>query len=270
MNENISLNKISIIEDLSKQPSCSRLEMFFYDTVKSTNDTAKKYALSHPEKEAIFVANGQSAGRGSRNRSFFSPYGTGLYMSFLLSPNEAVKSPAILTCMAAVAVCEAIETALCLNPKIKWVNDIYFNERKVCGVLTEGQSDPENGALLYAIVGIGINLYAPKDGFPDEIKEKAGALLTESRDANVKNKLCSAVIKSFFEMYRGTDKKDFLDGYRSRSLLNDKYVRVNNTGSLDYDGKTALVKGIDDDCRLILRFEDGKSAALSSGEVSLL
>jgi BirA family biotin operon repressor/biotin-[acetyl-CoA-carboxylase] ligase len=156
---------------------CPPLELDVFDTVDSTNTVCLKRASGGDRRTYAAVAGGQTRGRGRRGRSFFSPDGTGLYMSILLRPSglsadEAVK----FTTIAAVAVSEAIEAVACKTASIKWVNDIYVSGRKACGILTEASFNPEDGTLDYAVVGIGINVYEPQGGFPEEIKDRAGAL----------------------------------------------------------------------------------------------
>ncbi len=255
---------------ISVSEACSEIDAFFYDIVASTNDLAKAHAALGGAKEAVFIANGQSQGRGSKNRSFFSPAGTGLYMSFLLVPKTPVETCVRLTCTAAVAVCEAIESVLNLSPKIKWVNDIYYDKKKVCGILTEGKIASGGDVLSYAVVGIGINVYSPDSDFPDELKEKAGALLPADSDEYIKTELCAAVLSRFFKMYREEDRTSFLNGYRDRSMLTGQIVRICGSGLKSYDGKTALVTGIDENFRLVVTFNDTTSIALSSGEVTVV
>ncbi len=139
--------------------------------------------------EGVTVVSGcQTQGRGRIGRTFYSPSQTGVYLSLLLrpphcQPQEAVK----LTTMAAVAVCEAIEEVSSEQAQIKWVNDIFIGDKKVCGILTEAALGLEDGCLDYAVLGVGINVYVPKDGFPDELvndifigDKKVCGILTEA------------------------------------------------------------------------------------------
>ena len=130
----------------------------------------------------MVIANEQTAGRGRLSRSFFSPKDTGIYMSLLLRPkNYSAKQAVRITTMAAVAMCEAIETVSDEKAEIKWVNDIFVRGEKVCGILTEGSFNLESGLLDYAVLGIGINIYQPKDGFPNELSSIAGAVFSEKQ-----------------------------------------------------------------------------------------
>ena len=161
----------------------SGYKFFEYDEIDSTNLEAKRYAASNSEplqEIPVFIAKSQTGGRGRLGRSFFSPEETGLYMSILLPINENLIETDLITPACGVAVCRTIEELSKQEPKIKWVNDIYCRGRKVVGILTEGGLKAGTDQLSYAVLGIGINLWEPTGGFPEEIKKIAGSVLTES------------------------------------------------------------------------------------------
>ena len=138
--------------------------------VTSTNTLLKAQAEQGAPEGTVLIAESQTAGKGRLGRHFTSPPGTGIYFSLLLRPHCTAEKSLFITTTAAVAVCEAIEQVTGLNPQIKWVNDVYLNEKKVCGILTEASVDFENGGLNWAVLGIGINIAVPEDGFPEEIR----------------------------------------------------------------------------------------------------
>ena len=142
----------------------------------STNAEALRRAVDGAPEGTVIVAEEQTAGRGRRGRSFFSPAGTGIYLSILVRPALAAERAHLLTCSAAVAVAEAIEACAGVDASIKWVNDVYCRRKKVAGILTEGSFDLEGGVLQHAVVGIGVNVRPPHAGFPAEIAERAGAV----------------------------------------------------------------------------------------------
>lgn len=263
---------LKLLESVYTEYKPYDIEIFKYDEVTSTNDLAKEYAAENPGRDAVFIAESQTKGRGRRGRSFFSPKGSGIYMSFLVHPKSDNAQTSVLTCMTAVAVCRAIEEACGISAQIKWVNDIYYNERKICGILTEGQIDPETGSYSHMIIGAGLNIYSPDGGFPEDIQKKAGALMQGCKDGGIKEKLCMSMISNFFDMYNDSEGVSFLDEYRSRSMLTGKYVKIADHGSgyVSEEKQSALVIGIDDECRLVVKFNDGAEGALSSGEVSVL
>ena len=142
--------------------------------VTSTNTLLKAQAEQGAPEGTVLIAESQTAGKGRLGRHFTSPPGTGIYFSLLLRPHCTAEKSLFITTTAAVAVCEAIEQVTGLNPQIKWVNDVYLNEKKVCGILTEASVDFENGGLNWAVLGIGINIAVPEEGFPEEIRSIAG------------------------------------------------------------------------------------------------
>ncbi len=246
-------------------------KVFTYACVSSTNDLAKDYGISYPGSFGVFIADSQTNGRGRRGRAFFSPDSTGMYMSILLNPRGDISKIANITCLTAQAVCDAIEECLGLAVKIKWVNDIFYDNKKVCGILTEAQTSIEDGRLSYVVIGIGINLYTPDAGFPDDIKNIAGSLLKTAPSADDKNNLYASIINNFFKYYNNPDPYSFSQGYIDRSMLIGCHVKVISHMDPDSpDNKIAYVTGIDKECRLLVKYEDGTEASLSSGEVSVL
>ena len=254
------------IEELVSDKS---VKVLVYDELESTNDTAREFALKG-EDRLVVISDYQSKGKGRRGRSFLSPKGTGLYMSFLLRPNMDVSKATRITCMMAVAACKAIEKVTKKEPKIKWVNDLYMEEKKISGILTEGHLSMEDGSLSHVIVGIGINMYTPPEGFPDDLKDKAGVLFPEGQiDTNLRNEICAAVINEFMELYEQGESADFIEDYRKRSNLIGSFVKIIPSGLEPLKGY-AKVCGIDDEFRLLVEHESGKREALSTGEVSVV
>ena len=140
---------------------------------QSTNDLLRQRAQEGAPEGTVLLALSQSAGRGRSGREFFSPPDTGLYFSVLLRPEPGRNAQSITT-MAAAAMCRTLETMGADRPGIKWVNDLFVRGRKVCGILTEGAFSLEEGRLQYAVLGVGLNLYAPAGGFPEPLADIAG------------------------------------------------------------------------------------------------
>ncbi len=227
----------------------------------STNDEVRSLAVNGAEGTVLYVADSQTKGRGRKGRSFFSPDGTGIYMSLLLHPSLPAESCTLLTPMCAVAVSEAIESIVSAESKIKWVNDIFIDGRKVAGILTEGAFT--KGRIDYAVVGIGVNISLPEEDFPEEIRSTAGAL-TENR-TDFRNELIAEITNRFMHYYKQLPKKAFLDKYREKLLFLGEEITV-IAADKTY---TATAEDIDDDCRLIVRTPEGERIALGSGEISI-
>lgn len=230
--------------------------------VGSTNDEAKKLALTEKEKSIIYIAESQTKGKGRLGRNFFSPAKTGIYMSILLHPRLKAEECTLLTPAAAVAVCKALEKTAEIKADIKWVNDVYIGGKKVAGILTESAFD--KGKICYCIVGIGINLSPPENDFPEEIRNIASSVLPES-DEDTKNRLIAEVVSAFMECYEALPKVNFFDHYRNRLLyLGEKITVFSPDG--DYE---AAAKDIDERFRLIIEKEDGEEGIIGSGEISV-
>lgn len=232
-------------------------------TVTSTNILLKeKAALGAPEG-TVLIASSQTSGRGRFARKFYSPENSGIYMSILLRPRMPAENAVLITTAAAAAVAVAAENLSGKKTEIKWVNDVLINGKKICGILTEAALDVESGSLDYAVLGIGINAYTPSGGFPEEIKNIAGAVF-EQKAAGLRNRLAAEVLKSFYGFYSTLEGRGFLEEYRRRSAVIGKRISV-----ISRDGAVfATALGIDENCRLQVKYDDGRTAALSSGEIS--
>lgn len=230
------------------------------DTVPSTNTALRQAAEQGMEEGEVLVALHQSAGRGSAGRSFYSPESTGLYFSILLRPELAPIHAGYLTMAAAVAVARALTGAGCPDVKIKWVNDLYKNGRKIAGILTEASFDTASGRFRYAVVGVGINLTAPAGGFPEELRTIAGAAFDVPVDRDA---LLIDILKEFFALYRALPDHSFMEEYLSRSCLVGKQVTV-TAGDRTFCGTVAT---IDTEGGLHVRDGEGNTAVFRSGTV---
>ncbi len=236
-----------------------------HTTIDSTNAYAKTLAEQGCTEGTIVVAAEQTSGRGRKGRDFYSPSSTGVYLSFLLRPKHCKSEDAAhITTMAAVAVCEAITEVSGECADIKWVNDIYMHGKKVCGILTEAAFNLEDTTIDYAILGIGINLYEPEEGFPKEIKDVAGCVF-QSPLEDAKNRIVAAVIDHFYSYYKDFGTWNYVDAYKERCFVLGKEIYI-----LSGNTKTeATAIDLDQDCHLIVSYEDGTTEALSSGEISI-
>ena len=224
------------------------------DEVCSTNDELKKMAAAGEPEGTVLIAKKQSAGRGRSGRQFFSPEG-GIYMSILLRPQTSGFDTTTATAAAAVAVAKSIGK----RAGIKWVNDILINEKKVCGILAEavfGSSAKPD----FAVVGIGINCYAPPGGFPEEIKNTAGAVFLPGEGDPIR--LRQAVLNDFFELL-DAGKTKIAREYRERCVTMGKRIEFQRGNELIVG--TAVAIG--DDFKLLLRTDAGKVIWVCSGEI---
>ena len=240
-----------------------KLNIDIFDELDSTNNYLKMLGSQGEKESQLVIAQSQTGGRGRMGRSFYSPNGTGIYFSLLLHPEYAIEKSLFLTVMAAVSVTETVMKYNKNDVKIKWVNDIYIDGKKVCGILTEGAINSDN-KLDYAVVGIGINVISPDNGFADEIKDIATAIFPGKTEENIKEKIIAEVVNRFFEMYNGFD-TDYVNRYKKYSYLTDKEINI----ILGEITRPATVLGITDDCHLLVKNEKGEIEEISSGDVSV-
>ena len=260
--ENDILSQQSVLKYLQ---DCSMpLRFTVHDTVDSTNPLLKQYAEAGEPEGLVCIANRQTMGKGRVGRTFYSPPDTGVYMSLLLRPKLLMQDALLITTAAAVAVARAVETVAGCDAAIKWVNDVYCNGKKICGILTEASTDFESGSLAYAILGIGMNVADPADGFPAELSQVAASLFGRGTySSEARSRLAAEVCKAFCALYSRLPEKAFMEEYRQRSFVIGSEVDVISP----VQTRPARVLDIDDDANLIVRFPDGAVRALSSGEV---
>ncbi len=253
------------IRALLPAPACNIFDINVVKLTGSTNADAKRASILGAPEGYVMIAGEQSAGRGRLGRQFYSPGGSGLYLSILFRPRKLPADEAVLiTTAAALAVCEAIEEVVGEKATIKWVNDIFVGDRKVCGILTEARFDTESGTVGAAVLGIGINVYPPQGGFPTEIDGVAGVLLNE-RTPNVRNRLCASILCRVLRYYQKLGTESHIDEYRRRCFIIGKKITVVRGNA----SKAATAYGIDDAYHLLVEYENGEREALSSGEISI-
>ena len=227
--------------------------------VTSTNSLMKLAAQAGEQEFSVLIASEQSAGRGRMGRSFHSPGGSGVYMSILLRPDENI-NPLLITTAAAVCCARVFERMAQQSAYIKWVNDIYMNDRKVCGILTES-SLGENG---YAVLGIGINITMPKGGFPEEIRSRAGYLFGK-KTPHIREKVIIELLREFMKTYSDIQNREYLTEYQKRSLVVGKEIVILENGREE----KALALAVNDDYSLKVQTEKGEILDLNSGDVSI-
>ena len=231
-------------------------------TTDSTNTQAKKLALDKAVNGTILLAEEQTAGRGRSGKSFFSPLGAGLYMSIILKPDKNISDPQMITVAAAVAVCKAVEKLTEKKPQIKWVNDIYLDGKKICGILTEAVTDFESGGIESIVVGIGVDCAITEEMLPEELHGIVGSL--EAPELS-RNQLAAEIAAGVFESFGKAGITETIDEYRKRSIMFGREI------SFEREGKRiqADVTGINDIGNLLVRLKTGENLVLNSGEVSL-
>ena len=243
------------------------IKIHIYDTLDSTNIKAKQIAAENGEDRAVIMARQQTGGRGRLGRSFFSPK-EGLYMSILIKPDFDLSNSGLVTSAAAVSVAQSIEEIAHKDAGIKWVNDVYVDGKKVCGILTEGITDFETGRIEHLIIGIGINTTV-KD-FPKELLQTVGAVEGEYS----KSALAASVVSKTIDFIKQIDDPSFIKTYKEKSIVIGKNIKVYKgqykvTPDDEIPGINARVLDIDSDGGLIVLYSDGTREKLISGEISI-
>ena len=264
LNEDNNKLSAALILPLLKTKELGRT-LTVYDTVESTNNITKELDSNSAPNGTTTVADQQTAGRGRIGRSFVSPPGSGLYMSTLVRPKFSLEYAPMITAAAACAAAEAVEHLCGENVMIKWVNDLYMNGKKICGILTEASFGLEMRTLDCAVIGIGINVRSVKDTFDEELLKTASSIEDETGKVINRNKLCAEVLNRL-ENYMGRiENRTFLEEYRRREYLTGNMVTA-NIGNKTIVGEAL---GIDDNANLIVCTPDGEKIHLNSGEASL-
>ena len=241
-------------------------ELRVFDEIGSTNDVAKESHVGL--KPLLVVADRQTAGRGRLGRSFASPGGSGIYMTLALRPTFDLDKALYVTMAVAVAVNRAIEKVCGIKSRIKWVNDLFYRQKKICGILTEAQSNFETGKIDTLIIGIGINCFP--GAFPEELKDIAGCL-AEDPDAFSRGRLTAEIANETLDILEDLNSMAFLREYRSKCFILGKNIYVHP--NLDQRAIRARAIDIDDNGGLVVEYMEGKKMrqmeTLTTGEVSI-
>ncbi len=256
----------SIKSFLSPNITIENIEI--HDKLESTNKTAKGAASFGARHGTVIIAREQTAGSGRKNHSFYSPDG-GIYMSIVIIPDHIpLSDPALIIPHTANCICKSIEKLTDLSPSIKWTNDIYLGSKKICGILTESGMDFESGELQWIVLGIGINFSMNNSDFPNDIKNKAGALFTPGEETISRNHLIAEILNRILASDKYDDKmsSEIISEYKSRMNMLGKQINVIPKNS---DAYVATAIDINKKGKLIVELPDCSKQILSSEEISI-
>jgi len=229
--------------------ACEELKIIRFDELSSTNITAKEMAANGAKHGTVVIAKSQTAGKGTKSRTFFSPPG-GIYMSIILRHAELPFSPpSLCTALAAVCVCEALEKHSDIMPEIKWINDILVNGKKVCGILAEN-----DGVHKTVVLGIGINYNAAENDFPEELRGVAGSLYPNETPPVSRDEMAEDIAAYILSLPTAGD---IIEKYKSRMYMLGTRVIVGEPYNI-----TCTAVDVDEHGRLVVMMDDGSLRAL--------
>ncbi len=241
--------------------------------VDSTNTYCKDLARKGAPEGTVVISDCQTGGKGRRGRSFSSPAGVGIYLSYLMRPSTGIDRISEITCWASVAVCKAIKDCYGLDTQIKWVNDVLMNRMKICGILTEASVEAESGTIDSLIIGIGINVNEKRSDFAEELKDIASSISIENGGKIfMRSELAAALIKNLDALVSGwpDHHADYLEAYRSFCITPNNRIATYATMAGDSEARMGEALSITDDFSLEVRYDGSdETTCLKSGEVSV-
>ena len=244
-----------------------KFEIIVRDTVGSTNTEARVLAPTQ-HGDCVILARAQTEGRGRLGRNFVSTCDMGIYLSFLLHTDITVDKISMVPIISAIAVLRTLKQQCNLAVGIKWPNDILVSGKKLCGILTEAAIEAESGKVEYCVAGLGINLYGSSADFGPDLSSKATTVEASGGISANRNRIAAALVNEFNELFLeicGPNHQLILSEYRSNMLAIGQRAHI-CSASEDFD---AVIRGIDDNGRLIVEMDDGSERVLASGEVTL-
>lgn len=238
-----------------------------HDSIGSTNNRAKELAQEGAVHGTLVAAEEQRSGRGRLGRAWSSPPKVGLWMSLILRPAFPPRFAPKMTVLAGLAVIRAINTITGLKAAIKWPNDIIINSKKLCGILTEMQAEPD--LIEYVITGIGMNVNTLKENFPAEIRDSATSLFIEWGQKVDRCRLMAAILNELEVLYQEyestTNFSGIIQEFKENCITLGRHVRVVSPAG-EWEGEAI---DLTEDCELVVKLADGTKRTVMSGDVSV-
>ena len=244
--------------------SFGRNEIIIFSETDSTNTRAKDLAAQGAPEGTLVLAERQTQGRGRKGRNWLSPEASGIYSSLILRPRIPPSEAPVITLLTAVVVAETLKSLTPLTPKIKWPNDILINGRKIAGILTEASMEID--AVDFIIVGLGLNVNTPTDGFSEELQSIATSIFIETKKRWDRTALIREYLKQY-EIYYDLFKRDgftpIVKRWKTLSDIIGREVRVDMVNKT----LTGRVTDVDNDGVLILKDDADELHRVYSGDV---
>lgn len=258
------LSKEGILLELTD--SLPDISVIIAEQLESTNQTLKKMAIDGAANNTLLLTNEQTKTRGRFGRDYYAaPGNQGLYFSLLLHANKKFDEVAQYTLITAVAMARTIEYFQEKTVDIKWVNDLYIEGKKVCGILSEAITDFETQTISSVIIGVGTNFAIPQTEFPDELQKKATSVFPDSQSTVSRNTFIAKFLTEFYAIIDFQEASSYIDEYRQRSFVIGREVGF-TYNRLAHQG---IATDITQKGELVVTLNSGEKMTLSSGEISL-
>ncbi|KXG43616.1 biotin--[acetyl-CoA-carboxylase] ligase [Tepidibacillus decaturensis] len=236
----------------------------YFKSIDSTQTKAHELARQGAKHGTIVIANEQTNGKGRLGRSWFSNEGKGIWMSILLRPSFSYNEAPQITLFASIILTNALRSLYGIDIRIKWPNDLYFEKKKIAGILTEMHGEQDQ--IHYLIIGIGINTHKTK--YPLELKQKAGSL-EEFINQNPKRiEILCKFLEQFeknYELFHQKGFAPFFDEYNQLLLKKGTPIVVTQSTSFIY----GQIYGVDENGYLIVKKENGEMIKVVSGDITI-
>lgn len=238
-----------------------------YNEIKSTNSIALEAAVCGGAGHGdVIFARSQSAGRGSGGRVFYSPADAGIYFSVIVKPETELQNGLLLTAAAAASVYRGVKKVCGIRLDIKWLNELLYHGRKICGILTEAVTELESGNIRTAVIGIGLNFYEPeKEERQEDADQPAGALFASEEKASAvdRNHLAAEIINELLEELRNLK---LPEEYIERNIVPGHTINITDKAGT----RKAFALSVNPNGRLLVKETNGKKSEVSCGEVSVI
>jgi len=242
-------------------------EIVFLESIDSTNTFAMELAEKGAPHGTVVIADSQSKGKGRLGRTWVSPPKKNIYMSVILRPDIGPKDATLLTIMTAVSCAKGVMKSTGLKAEIKWPNDLMVSHRKLGGILTEIKSDPDR--IIFAVIGIGINVNMISGSFPPDIKPVATSIREELGQMQSRTLIISEILKEIEAWYcvmKREGRRPLLEEWKQLSSTIGKKVKV----VAGKETLTGIAEGIDDEGMLILKLPSGAHKKINAGDLTVL
>ncbi|WP_314063009.1 biotin--[acetyl-CoA-carboxylase] ligase [uncultured Vagococcus sp.] len=247
-------------------PTTPKLSIQIVDELESTNQTLKKMAIDGAPTNTLLLVNKQTKTRGRFGREYFAvDSGQGVYFSLLLHANQQFSEVAQYTLITAVAIARAIEHFQDRKVMIKWVNDVFIDQQKVCGILSEAMTDVETQTIGSVIIGAGTNYTLTMEDFPEELRHKATSVFPDGYAKVSRNQFVATFLNEFYQLLANQATQPVIDEYRERSLVLGREV----TFTYNRQPCKGTATTVNDRGELVVNLDNGEQLTLSSGEISL-